>query len=292
MNTTPKISGYTIVRNSTVLDYPFKESVRSILPLCDEFIINCGDSTDNTASLVSELQQEYPEKIRALHSVWTRENQQGGFQLKAQSDAALAQCKGDWCFYLQADEVVHEDDYPKILKAIQAAEKLPEVDGILFDYLHFYGNYSNQIRGRNWYRREVRLIKNGRNISSFRDAQGFRKNGKRVLALSSGARVFHYGYVRTSEGLRKKSFQMAQWWGEQPKDEPKHFRLKRHVGLRPFTATHPQTMKQRITLNHLYCDPTQEPRVWDKNEIKNALTLALESIVPIRIGEYRNYDIV
>ncbi len=292
MNKTPTISGFTIVRNASLLEYPFRESVLSVLPLCDEFIINCGDSTDDTAEIIRQLVQEFPHKIKTIFTEWTKENQSGGFQLKKQSDLALQKATGDWCFYIQADEVIHETDHPAILRAIQKASIRPEVDGILFDYLHFYGNFSYQIKGRNWYRKEVRVFKNHRGIEAFRDAQGFRKTGKRINVIPSGARVFHYGYVRTSQSLRKKAEQMAQWWGEKATKSPESFLLKRHVGLSKFLDSHPQEMASKISQNTKYCDPIKGKRSWDKNEIKNAITLIWESIIPYRIGEFKNYEIV
>ncbi len=285
------ISGFTIVRNAALLDYPFQESVLSVLPLCDEFIINCGDSTDNTWELCEALEKMGGGKIRLLKSVWSRDGQSGGFQLKSQSDAAAAACLGKWRFYLQADEVIHEADHDKIREAVTRADARPEIDGLLFDYLHFYGNYSYTIKGRNWYRREVRLFKADRNILAFRDAQGFRKEGQRLNVLHTGTRVFHYGYVRTVDSMQKKSQEMAQWWGEKPQIDPEGLKVRRHIGLTRFSTSHPATMAKRINRNEFYSDPTQGERKWDKNEIKNLITLAWESIVPFRIGEFRNYEL-
>jgi len=283
------ISGFTIVRNAQVLDYPFEESVRSLLLFCDEVIINCGDSTDDTVALCEKLAED--KRVRVIRSVWSREGQSGGYQLKCQSDAALKECHGDWCVYLQADEVMHEADIPKILSAMAAADADANVDGIVFDYLHFYGNYAHAISGRNWYRREVRAFKNGRGIEAYRDAQGFRKNEERLTAVSSGARVFHYGYVRTSESLQKKSREMSQWWGQTPDPQREDYRLYRHVGLRRFKDSHPRVMAGRLARNGEYVDPSLCTRKWDRNELKNAVTLLWESVVPYRIGEFRNYDL-
>jgi glycosyltransferase involved in cell wall biosynthesis len=285
------ISGFTLVRNALKLDYPFRESVLSILPLCREFVINCGDSDDDTADLCEDLAREY-KQIRVFHTQWNRDNQSGGFQLKSQTDFALNQCQSPWCFYIQADEAIHEQDYPKILHALTEANAIDEIDGVVFDYLHFYGSYDYTIRGRNWYRREVRLLKNRRGIEAFRDAQGFRKGGRRLTAIASGAKVYHYGYVRTPESLRQKSIEMAQWWGDKPKVESKDLAPRRHVGLTRFSQSHPGVMGTRIHGESIEFDPKRCERIWDRNEIKNALTLLWESIVPIRIGEFRNYDLV
>lgn len=290
--TKTRISGFTIVRNATILDYPFRESVRSLAKFCDEVIINCGDSDDDTLSICEDLENEFAGKVRLIRSVWARENQKGGFQLKCQSDAALAECRGEWCVYLQADEVLHETDTAALLEGMKRADGREDVDGLVFDYLHFYGNFSYFMKGRNWYRREVRAFKNHRSIEAFRDAQGFRKQGKRLRAIRSGARVFHYGYVRSAKSMRQKSLEMAQWWGEKPSLNVEDCKLVRHVGLRSFSHTHPSVMQERIRRNVDYVDPSKGDRKWDRNELKNAVTLAWEAIFPFRIGEFRNYEIV
>jgi hypothetical protein len=285
----PRTSGFTIVRNAEILAYPFLESVRSALPLCDEFVIALGDSTDRTEDLCGELERESKGKVRVIRTVWERESQSGGYQLKAQTDLAAAECRGDWCLYLQADEVLHQDDFPSIKRLMEKADCREDVDGLVFDYRHFYGSYKYEIRGRNWYRREVRLFKNHRRIEAFRDAQGFRRDGKRLVALHSGARVFHYGYVRTPDSLGTKATQMAQWWGTaQPASLDSE--LKRHVGLRRYRETHPSVMGERLKAPNPF-DPAQCPRKWDVAEVKNAVTLAWETFFPFRIGEFRNYEI-
>jgi hypothetical protein len=284
-----KVSGFTIVRNATRLSYPFLESVRSALPLCDEFIIGCGDSDDNTRALCAQLESESP-KVKVIQTKWERDGQSGGFQLKHQSDLAMAHTHGRWCLYLQADEVLHEKDYPAIRAAIGRADSRPDIDGLVFEYRHFYGSYAYEIRGRNWYRREVRLFKNGRGIQAFRDAQGFRKNGERLSVFPANARVFHYGYVRTPESLGTKSAEMSQWWGEAPQTAPKDVQLVRHVGLGKYHGSHPQVMRGKLAEPNPF-DPNKCARKWDSNEFKNALTLIWEMFFPYRLGEYRNYEI-
>jgi len=282
-------SGFTIVRNAEKLDYPFRESVHSLLPLCRDIVINCGDSTDGTRAICQQLIDENPGRIRVFDTIWEKRDQRGGLQLKVQSDAALARCESDWCVYLQADEAIHEDDIPLIQQAMRTADSRPDIDGILFDYVHFYGSYDYQITGRNWYRREVRAFKNHRDIRAFRDAQGFRRNGEKLRVILSGARVFHYGYVRTPKSMQTKSQEMGHWWGSSGAPEPSP--LKRHVGLRRFKDSHPAAMRERIRKGALPFRPEDCPRVWDKNEIKNALTFLWESVVPYRIGEFTNYEI-
>jgi len=292
MSELPKISGFTLVRNAEILDFPLRESILSALPLCEEFIINCGDSDDHTLSICENLRAEFPHKIKIIHSTWSRENQTGGYQLKLHTDHALKACSFEWCLYLQADEVLHSEDYPLIYSALEKASQDKTLDGIVFEYLHFYGNYSFICRGRNWYRREVRLFKSDREIESFKDAQGFRKKGLRLRAIASGARVFHYGYVRNKAGLASKRRQMSQWWGETPDGKEDCLDFYKPVGLTPFSGSHPPEMRKRIHDSNGLVDPSKCPRKWTFKEVKNALTLIWEKIVPLRIGEFRNYDLM
>lgn len=285
-----EVSGFTIVRNAIQLDYPLRAAILSVLPLCDEFIINCGKSSDETLKLCREIQSEAPDKIRIFESEWNLDKQTAGLQLKQQTDLALSRCQGRWCFYIQSDEVIHEADHGSIRQQMAKADKDESVDGLVFDYLHFYGSYAYTIRGRNWYRREVRLFKNERGIEAFRDAQGFRKNGRRLTALPAHAQVFHYGYVRTPNSLQVKSQEMSRLWGEKPPEDPGAFELHRHFGLKKFRDTHPQWMRSRIALGGIAFDPKSCRRKWDRNELKNLVTLAWESIFRFRIGEFRNYD--
>jgi len=284
------LSGFSILRNGVKMNYPFLESLRSALPLCDEFILALGDSSDDTEAQLMPLATEYPGKLRVIHSTWETKNQAGGSQLKIQTDKALAACKGDWCLYLQADEVLHEGDYSNIRNAIAAAKGRPEVDGLVFDYLHFYGNYDFVISGRAWYRREVRVIRNRPGIEAYKDAQGFRRNGARLKAIASGARVFHYGHVQNVETNKARREQMATWWGEDPRLDDPRLSYFNHTGLKRFSDSHPAVMANRLADNSLCVDPTTRPRVWTMKEWRDRVTLLWESLVPYRIGEFRNFD--
>src|SRR3954471_24070264 len=111
-----KISGFTLVRNGTQFDYPYLESLRSLLPLVDELIVNVGIGTDDTLERVRALARDEGQgKIRIFESRWPLddpEKKKSGLILSEQTNLALEKCTGDWCVYLQADEVLHEDDLP------------------------------------------------------------------------------------------------------------------------------------------------------------------------------------
>ncbi len=110
-----KVSGFTFIKNGEILGYPFIESIKSILPIVDEFVVNVGESEDNTLELIKEINNP---KIRIIESKWNDKMKDRGYVYGQQKMIAQFNCTGDWAFYLEGDEVVHEDDLPKIKEAI------------------------------------------------------------------------------------------------------------------------------------------------------------------------------
>ena len=49
-----KISGFTIIKNAIINDYPIVEAITSILPVVDEMIVLVGDSTDATREIIQK----------------------------------------------------------------------------------------------------------------------------------------------------------------------------------------------------------------------------------------------
>ncbi|MBN1823577.1 MAG: hypothetical protein JW803_04595 [Endomicrobiales bacterium] len=240
-----KVSGATIIRNGVKYGYPFVESVRSVLPLCDEFVVGVGDSDDGTRAKIEAIRDE---KIKIFDSVWDMKMREGGKILSVETNKVLKKCSGDFIFYVQSDEVISGRDYGRIGEAISFASERENIDGIAFDYLHFYGSYYTVQDSRSWYRSEVRIIKNGRGIVSHGDAQGFRRDGGRISAINCGANVYHYGWARPPQVMAEKIRDFHKFWhddgwvekntaGKQMKD---HFS---DLGnLADFGGTHPETM--------------------------------------------------
>lgn len=190
-----RVSGFTIIRNGVRFAYPFEESVRSLLPLVDELHVGVGKSEDDTLERVQAIDSP---KIQIFETEWDLENREGGKVLSEQTNLALDRCEGDWCFYLQADEVIHEDDYDIIRDAMERYLDNERVLGLWFDYLHFKGDY--HLRNALGYRTSVRIIRGGSPLRSIRDASKFGWSHEKPLrerpfsrARPTGARIFHYG---------------------------------------------------------------------------------------------------
>jgi len=153
-----RTSGFTFVRDAVRLGYPILPAIRSILPLVDELVVNVGISPDGTLDLVRSLGDP---RVVVLESRWDEAQLERGRVLAHQTDLALARCTGQVCLYVQADEALHEDDHPAVRAALDRLHDDARLEGLLFDYVHFYGSFHTVGVSRRWYRREVRAVKNG-----------------------------------------------------------------------------------------------------------------------------------
>ena len=299
-----RVSGFTLIRNGQQFDYPYLESIRSLLPLVDELIINVGYGTDSTLEQLKKLAQE-EKKIQIFESDWQLDNpekKKSGLILSEQTNLSLNRCTGDWCVYLQADEVLHESDLPLVREAIERAHTQPEVEGLLFDYLHFYGSFDVIQRTRSAYRREVRAIRRSSEARSIGDAQSFRKpNGEKLKVIHSKARIFHYGWVRTPEAMKEKTFFMDQLYHGTPTNQDAqkgtphtgtNYRYKRFWGLIPYTGDHPQVMSLRISQKGWHWDLNQSPFVFSWKDTKKVILDLFERATGIRLFEYRSYRLI
>jgi glycosyltransferase involved in cell wall biosynthesis len=285
-----RICGFTFIKNAIILDYPFIESIQSILPICDEMIVVVGDCEDQTREKIVDLNEP---KIKIIDTVWNPELRTGGAILAEQTNIALANITGDWGFYIQADEVIHEKYLTEIKNAALKYLDNPEVEGLLFEYRHFYGSYDYVGVSRGWYRHEVRMVKNLSHIKSFKDAQGFRSvNNRKLKVKAIDAEVFHYGWVRSPNAQQKKKELMHplwhtdKWMAENVFGGEK-FRYNRREWLSPFVGTHPKVMKKRIEeMNWKFpYDPSKITI-----PIKEKLSFWIERKTGIRIAEYKNYQ--
>lgn len=272
-----KVSGFTFIRNAVLLDYPIVAAIQSILPLCDEVVVAVGDSTDDTLALIQNIDP----KVRIIQTTWDDTLRENGRVLAVETDKALSAIDpaADWAIYIQGDEVMHEADHPEILKAMTRFQHDQDVDGLLFDYLHFYGSYDYIGVSNNWYKKEIRIVKPRRGIFSFRDAQGFRKTPDQKLKVApANARVFHYGWVKDPQAMQRKQESFHKLWHDDAWLEKNikvaaAFDYEDHIHeLARFEGTHPQWIAPRIAARNwtFQMDITRRKRTL-KNRVKNWL---------------------
>jgi len=233
------ISGFTFLRHGVKLGFPFEASIRSILPLVDEFVIALGAGQDETEARIHALAAEQP-KIRIIPTRWNERMAEKGFVYAQQKMIAQYACTGDWAFYLEGDEVLHEAELPAIRAAIDRHHGNPAVEALVFDYLHFYGSPAWLAVSPAWYRRECRLIRN--TIRSYAPDGQFwvvmdrHRRGRHPQAALAGAHVYHYGHVRRLDYMQAKMDQVSKYWSH---DAPKMRYTIDPQALRRFEGTHP-----------------------------------------------------
>lgn len=206
-----KIAGFSFIKNAVKNDYPIVEAINSILPLCDEFVIAVGDSEDETLQLIKSINSS---KIRIIETVWDTELRVGGTIFAQQTDIAFNAISDniDWAFYIQGDECVHEKYLPLIKNEMLENLDDSNIEGLLLKYKHFYGSYDFVAESRRWYRREIRLLKRLPGIRSYKDAQGFRIDNRKIKVKLIDAYIYHYGWVKPPQGISLKMNNFNQYY--------------------------------------------------------------------------------
>jgi hypothetical protein len=285
-----KVSGFTIVRNAIKLDFPVEPSIRSILPICDEVIVNVGRSEDETLELVRSINDP---KIRIIETEWdmTQRNMVLGFETRR----AMQACRHLWGIYIQADEVLHERGAEELAAAIQAADGDPRIEGLLVRYVHFYGGFDTIATHRRWYRREVRSVRLSPelDIQPYQGAQGFRvgPGHRKIRARLTEAVMFHYGWARPAQALHEKrelGRTMYPWRNADP-NQPL---LAWIPGIRRFAGSHPAAARGWIEARRNDAGRVIAPRRFRWGFLRYYLSGAIERLTGVRVFEFRNYKIV
>lgn len=284
------ISAFTFIKNGQLLGYPFMESIQSVLPIVDEFVINVGESEDNTLEQIQEIDDP---KIRVIKSKWNDKMRDRGYVYGQQKMIAQFNCTGDWAFYLEGDEVVHEDDLDKIKATCQKYVDNNKVEAITFDYYHFYGNTNSYLHSPGWYRREARIIKNS--IRSYAPDGLFwlilekNKTGRYPISVHSDAKIYHYGWVRSEEQMNLKCKKIQKYWN-QTVTQIDYKNIDQKI-IKQFTGTHPAAVKDWLpNENGLFqADPSHK---LSRKEIKHRLMLKLEKWFGLELSKkhYTNID--
>jgi len=283
------VAGFTFIRNAIKYDYPIVEAIKSILPLCDYVVVAIGDSDDRTEELITGLNEK---KIRIIHTVWDESVPNGGV-LAVETNKAFDAIgnDADWCFYIQGDEVFNSEQTNIVRASMLKYKDNAQTQGLLFHYRHFYGSYDYIGTARGWYRHEIRIIKNDKKIRSYRDAQGFRIEGKKLRVRLVDAYIHHYGWVRNPEAQQRKQLNFNKYWRtdewiSENVPDVESFDYSQVDGLSLYIGNHPEVIQPRIQkLNWKFTfDPTRQSPF-----LRKRILMWIEQKTGWRIGEYRNF---
>ena len=268
-----KVSGITIAYQAESNGYPVAESIRSMLPLCDEVVVNIGQSDDGTRDAVLGIGSP---KIRLQEEAWDLDLREKGLLLSRETNRALDAATGDWVVYLQADEVLHERDLNPLYMWIGRADGWPGIDGLSMRYLHFYGSPDwVQDHPFKWYRRAVRVVRRDPAIRSVGDALKFRLippgggRPRRLRTLRTQVPVYHYGWARPPDVMLRKQRHFERFWhGDEALRQKYAAMSAEHIyddlgHLRRFTDSHPAVMRERVRASTWPFDPHVE-RQWPR----------------------------
>ena len=284
-----KVSAFTFIKNGQILGYPFLQSIKSILPIVDEFIINVGESTDETLEMIESIDNK---KIRIIESKWNNAMQDRGYVYGQQKMISQFNCTGDWAFYIEGDEVYHEKELEKIKQSMALHLNDSNVEALVFDFYHFYGNANSFLNSPGWYKSETRIIKNS--VRSYAPDGLFwlildsNKKGRYPKAKHTGAFCYHYGWVRTEEQMNLKSSQVQKYWGGDPKNID-YSQMDQSI-IQEFKGTHPKIMHDWLPKDSgIYIsDPNYKPTLKQK---KHQIMKKLEKIFGVDLSK-NHYKLV
>lgn len=288
-----KVTGFSFLKNAVLYEYPVVESIKSILPICDEFVLAVGKCEDGTLELIQDMKEA---KIKIIETEWDDSLKEGGRVLAEETNKAFKHISKDtdWAFYLQADEVIHEKYLPVIFEAMKTYKENRFVDGLLFKYLHFYGSFDYVGASSNWYNHEIRIIKNNPSIYSYKDAQGFRKGDDKKLNVAPiDAYVYHYGWVRKPDAMLRKQTNFGTLYrGNESRESllvSGEFDYEGHVReIKQFEGEHPKVMQERIKNQNWSFDYNIS---MSKKSSKDILKQFLRKYLGWDVN-YRNYKVI
>ena len=278
-----KVSAFTFIKNGQILGYPFLQSIKSILPIVDEFVVNVGESDDDTLEMIHSIRDK---KIRIIESRWNDEMNYKGYVYGQQKMIAQFNCTGDWAFYIEGDEVYHEEDLEKIHKSMKLHLNDSKVEALVFDFKHFYGNANTILDSPGWYRKEARIIKNS--VRSYAPDGLFwlvlesNKKGRYPWAKHTGASCYHYGWVRSEDQMNLKSTKVQKYWGGDPV-KIDYTQTDQSI-IRPFQGTHPKIVENWLPkdIGIFEVDPSYKLTQKQKN---HRLKIKIEKLFSIDLSK-------
>jgi glycosyltransferase involved in cell wall biosynthesis len=297
-----KLAGFTYVRNGFDYGVPFLESIQSVLPICEEFIVAVGDSTDGTREAIMHLNNP---KIKIIDTVWDMNLREGGRVFAQQANIALDHVKADWCLHIQSDEVFHEKELNNIIATIEANDGDENVEGFIQPFVHFWGGYDHIRNTRRVHNFEIRLFRNHIGVRSYRDSQGFRKylsfeayengteKGEKLNVKKLDATVYHYTGIRSPDAYAKKVAMFQSYYNSAEGVEKimasHDYQMHSVDRTIPFTGSHPAIMHAKVAAQDWEYNYKKELSVWHK---KDKYLQIVEDLLGFKLGEYKNYKLI
>lgn len=196
--TNPTLGGAVCIRNGDLLDFPWRQCVQSLLPVCDEVVLCVGSrSTDNTEEDAREWASREG-KIKLCIWDWPDPKGDPDFWVKW-LNYAREHITCDYHLQLDADEILHEDSYDEVRRFIQFTPGRSAV----FTRYNFWKDHKHTIPdGHCLGKYVIRLAPAHVWLAS----DGCHPMGNEAVSISTrtSAQIFHYGFIRKRDAFFKK----------------------------------------------------------------------------------------
>lgn len=191
----PGISVCFVIKNGVKQGYPFWESLKSCLSFADEIVISEGYSDDGTAEYIRKFIDMYSGKVkfRLYNDDWNSFQTPYGEVIAAVSYKNMRRCEYEWVYYLQADEVLH-DDNSAFVRSI--AEGNDGYNAVMFEFYHFINGWEPIPMGGAAYHHAIRMVRNKNDICFMGDAWTFDGGVKPICCHTKVPKpIYHLGWV-------------------------------------------------------------------------------------------------
>jgi glycosyltransferase involved in cell wall biosynthesis len=243
-----KLTGVTMVRNGIQYDYCFLETIRCLEAMCDEVIVVVPDCTDDTFDTVIANVNHTKTAVVTPTLKW--DEVQGKEKLSVFSNFGLNLVTEGYVFYLQADEIVHENSFAWIRQAVKRGSNGYMVHRInLWNTPYEELSVPHEKMPCSAY--VIRLAKAGSYCVD--DAESLAVDGLDI-SLQDKIDIFHYGFVRQRDVMKAKVINMQQQVFAMENYDSRldqseifnPFAFFTKEELKPIDKTHPKFIKEWI----------------------------------------------
>ena len=201
------VGGNVCVRNGNLLDYPWRECIASLLPVCDRVFVCDGDSEDGTSQELKAW-AETEKKIKVTRYPWPNPKGDEDFWVKWLNHNRLLM-DTDYVIQLDADEVLFEDSYPAVAQLRDAATRVRF--SAWWHRLNFWKDPFHTIpHGHCCGHKVVRF--GPQNV--WMPSDGAHPLGAEMInmAVDCGVKIGHYGFLRQREAFFRKAKELQSFF--------------------------------------------------------------------------------
>ena len=226
------LAGLTLIKNGNLLNYPWKECIKSLAGYCSQVLVATAYSKDNTLEELNKLCEQYPH-VRFVMTDWVDKNTGDGRVLADVVNELLPMVESEWVVYMQADEMLHELQTNSLKMFIDQLG--PEYSQIELFRTYFYKDLKTRLAPEELYL--GRVFKKGTHKIGGDGMHLIRESGK-VFRVTIP--IFHYSRIGTEEQITARIRTLDRLFHpEETVETFKTFTFDRIDEAMPYNGSHP-----------------------------------------------------